>query len=68
MRDELHAHDLAGFFFHFIKRLGDLDTTALTTATGMNLRLDDPDRPAQGFSGFKRLFVAEPLVCFFQSC
>jgi hypothetical protein len=50
VRDKLHAEDLAGVLAHFFQRVGDLDATALATATGVNLGLDDPDLAAQGFS------------------
>ena len=56
---ELHAQDLGGQFLDLLDRLGDLDATALATATGVNLGLHNPNRAAQFLGGFHRLLHRE---------
>ena len=56
MRDQLHAENFVGKLAHFFHGSCKLDATALTPATGMNLRLDDPDGSAELFGGADRLF------------
>ena len=46
---EVHAEDAAGFGFHISDGFDHLDATALATATGVDLGLDDPDRAGLGF-------------------
>src|SRR5690606_8362639 len=57
--DELHAEDRIGVLPHFSRRLGELDAAALAAATGVDLRLDDPDLAAQLFGGLDRLVDGE---------
>ena len=54
VRDELHAEDLAGERAHFVDRARELDAAALAAATGVDLRLHDPDRSAQLPRGLHR--------------
>jgi hypothetical protein len=52
--DELHAQNFTGDFADIVNRAGQLNATALATATGVNLRLDNPHGAAQFLSGFHR--------------
>ena len=62
MRLQLHAEDLAGVLRDVVQRLGDLDAAALAAPSGMDLRLDDPDRAAEFLGRFRRLADAEGRV------
>ena len=59
MRDELHAEHLAGERAHLVDRAGELDAAALAASAGVDLRLDDPDRPAELLRGLDRLVDRE---------
>src|SRR5690606_32199451 len=51
VRDQLHAQDFRGQLAYVVERTRQLHATALATATGVDLRLHDPYRPTQLFSG-----------------
>jgi hypothetical protein len=55
MRLELHAQNVTGQALDIVNGLGNLDAAALAAATGVNLRLHDPDGAAELLSGFHRL-------------
>jgi hypothetical protein len=52
--DQLHAEDLVRVLAHLLERLGHLHAAALAATACMNLRLDDPDRTAEGLGGLHR--------------
>ncbi len=58
MRDQRHAENLLGVEFGILAGAGDLDTTALAAAAGVDLRLDDDTACALGkeFAGNRRGF------------
>ena len=52
VRDQLHAQNLAGQFFHLVNRARHFHAAAFAAAARMDLRLDHPDRPAEFLSSF----------------
>ena len=56
---ELHAQNVTSQTLDIVNRLGNFDTTALATATGVDLCLDDPDRTTQLLCGFYRFLNCE---------
>ena len=56
---ELHAQDFTGQALDVVNRLGHLDATALATATGVDLGLDNPHGAAQFLCGFNGLLHSE---------
>ncbi len=57
---QLHAEDVVGVLAHFVERAGELDTTALAAAAGVDLGLHHPDLAAEILG---RLDRRHPRTC-----
>ena len=56
---ELHTQDFAGDALDVIDGLGNLDATTLTTATGVDLGLNDPHGATEFLCSFYRLLYGK---------
>ena len=58
VRDQRRAEQALGLALHVVDRFHHLDATSLAASAGMNLRLHDPDGPAEIVGGFHRFVHA----------